>query len=118
MSKQIKVPESIKVYGKDLKITQKKIMIMNETLLSGCFYPETFTVEIADKTHTTLLHELIHALFFRIGLRQAGLSEELEELIAENISVFMDETYDLRFKKDGKKGQGSRTSNTDAPTGK
>jgi hypothetical protein len=42
-----------------------------------------------------ILHEQIHALFYRIGFGQTDLSSNMEEQICESISVFILENYNL-----------------------
>lgn len=45
-----------------------------------------------------ILHEQIHALFYRIGLGQTDLSHDIEEQICETISVFLCENYNISAK--------------------
>lgn len=51
-----------------------------------------------DDLKQTILHEEIHAIFARIGLRQA-VDLEVEEIIAESISTFVIENYRMIPKK-------------------
>lgn len=45
-----------------------------------------------------LLHEEVHALVNRLCLHQTDLSSDLEEIICEAFSVFVDENYELKEK--------------------
>lgn len=42
-----------------------------------------------------ILHEQIHALFYRLGFNQTDLSGDMEEQICETVSVFILENYVL-----------------------
>lgn len=46
----------------------------------------------------TLLHEMGHGMFHRIGLEQA-ISHELEEIITESFATMIIENFNLTFKK-------------------
>jgi len=96
----MKPPKSIDVFGKKVPIkTVKHLEDEEGHELEGCFYAKEFKIDIVVCSHQTLLHELCHALFERVGLNQANLSPELNELLSENIATFITETYDLRFKR-------------------
>jgi hypothetical protein len=45
-----------------------------------------------------LLHEIIHALIFELGLSQL-ISEDLDEILAENISNELQKIFYMRFKR-------------------
>ena len=49
-----------------------------------------------DEIHT-ILHEEMHALFHRSGVEQA-ISQELQEVLCENVATFITENYHLKPK--------------------
>lgn len=50
-----------------------------------------------EQKELTLIHEIIHATFHRVGLRQAT-PNELEEVIAETIAHALYENFNLKRK--------------------
>lgn len=48
----------------------------------------------AEEQARTLFHELGHALMYRVGLSQSDLTSEQHELIVENFSNWMFETFE------------------------
>lgn len=46
----------------------------------------------------TKIHEIIHAMAHRLGLRSAGLDETMEEIIAENVPTVLLENFDIKCK--------------------
>lgn len=49
------------------------------------------------KRKQTLLHEMLHALFLRLGIRQMNVSEEAEEVIVDGIATWITECKFIRF---------------------
>ena len=47
----------------------------------------------------TLIHELIHAVFHRTSIYQGDISDDLIEIICDNVATFMVETFDLTPKR-------------------
>lgn len=54
-----------------------------------------------DKLHT-FIHEIGHAMFYRVSLGQTSIDGELEEIIVNNHATLMTEIFNLRIKR--KKG--------------
>lgn len=46
----------------------------------------------------TILHELIHGVIFRTAIYQGNISEDLIEVICDNVATFITETFDLTIK--------------------
>ena len=101
----MKIPTSIKIKGKRWQIKHKwnlkddghngvdglcdyklKIIYLDRSLVK------------ADK-EATLLHEIFHAIIYEVGLHQTSLEDDVEELIVENISMFMLDTFNIRLKR-------------------
>lgn len=47
-----------------------------------------------DKLFQSFCHELFHLLAHRSGIKQTSLSSDVEEILAENFSVLMQENFD------------------------
>jgi Zn-dependent peptidase ImmA (M78 family) len=92
--------KSFNVFGKHVPIVRTR-NLANDTGALGLFHRDKFFIEIDHKLHgknqnLTLCHELIHAVIQRAGAYQAGLSEDLEEILCEQISVAICENFDLK----------------------
>ena len=96
----MKPPKSINVFGRkiDIKIVDE-LLDDDGKELEGLYTPENAEIVLAKCDMQVLLHELVHAVCNRTGIRQSNVSTELEEVIAENISTFLTETFNLRFKR-------------------
>lgn len=46
----------------------------------------------------TVLHELLHALWLRMGYKQSGMPHELEEVMIDQIATCIFENKDILFK--------------------
>lgn len=94
------LPKHFDVYGKKCKVlqTNKPIDLFDPKTEYGHFCKEEFKILICksgdSRKTATLLHELYHALFYRVGLTQA-VDSTLEEVIVETISTFMDENFTM-----------------------
>lgn len=47
----------------------------------------------------TIIHELIHGVFYRTAIYQGEISDDLTEVICDNVATFIVETFDLSPKK-------------------
>jgi Zn-dependent peptidase ImmA (M78 family) len=89
---------SLTIFGRKIKVEYKDIL---QDGYLGLFIPDQSKI-IIDKSLPdaakllTLLHELTHAVFARAGLNQA-IKRELEEVIAEQISIAIKENFDIKF---------------------
>lgn len=96
-----KIPKSLPVLGKPHEIIQ----LSEESGESGCMDKGKITININnidpndpnDLMHT-VLHEFHHALTRRSGIYQ-GISEELDEVIADVFATALLEAFDISFKK-------------------
>lgn len=101
----------IEVFGRKIPIL---IADLSEKELDGAYSRERKTIvlhkDLAEEDIViTALHEIIHAILHRQALCQV-IPEEIEELIAESISTWLDENYDFpeirqAFKKAKGKGR-------------
>lgn len=94
----MKKRDLVDVFGRMTPIEYKKL----EDDTAGHFDRETKSIAISDdekgaKYVHTLLHELGHALMDRVGIHQA-ISDETEEIIAENYATMITELFDLKWK--------------------
>lgn len=98
------LPENVTVFGAELKVVESLNLFYGDTKVDGLF--NAFTKEIYiekalpkdDKLHT-FIHELGHALLWRVGMTQANIPPEIEELIVENNATMITEMFNLTIKK-------------------
>lgn len=88
------IPKSLKIFGLKFKV---KVAPLSGILglcdrLTSTIYIEANQSD-TDKMQT-LLHEVGHAVFGRVGLVQ-GISPELEEVIVENIATALVENFEI-----------------------
>ena len=87
----------LNVFG--LKVTvSAQPNLMSEHGCRGIYQPSTGKM-IYDPTlkHKdllqTVIHEVIHAVICRVGIEQARMSEDMEEIICESVSVALVENW-------------------------
>ena len=93
----------ISVFGKDIEVIFKDL---SDDGIYGKFESKESRIYIHqgltnDDIEATLLHEIFHAICYRIGIRQA-LPHELEEILVESFATWLVENYefkDLRVSK-------------------
>lgn len=91
-----------------LKIFGWKIKVTNSTQIDnvGEYSYKERSIKINPKYNKTkkekditLVHELVHCVVHRLGLHNASLSHDLEEILADNISVAINENANITWKK-------------------
>lgn len=65
---------------------KREIKISNELLIGSTLFAET------------LLHEMLHALYYRMSYRQSGLSHDLEEVMIDQIAKAFTENFRITKK--------------------
>jgi len=99
-----KFPSSIDVFGATIEIIERKYLTFGEDKVDGLFIPDQKVILI-EKTLSkedkiqTLIHELGHAVIWRVSINQSGLSPELEEVIVDTYATMLTEVFNLRFNK-------------------
>lgn len=93
---------SLNIFGKKIPVKVIKNLKSDQSV-HGLYSTFKKIILIAedqtkDEAIMTLIHEIVHGIFDRAGLNQA-ISHELEEIIAEQISVVINENFILNFKK-------------------
>ena len=92
------MPESVTLYGKI--ITIKRLDLRSERAVGKtdgdtiwiCTYCPKKLLKI------TLIHELGHCLFSRLGLHNCSIPHDLEEIIVDGFAVMIDELFFLRWR--------------------
>jgi Zn-dependent peptidase ImmA (M78 family) len=89
---------SINIFGLRVKI---KTVDLSQCDYDGLYNGNDKTIYIDRKLKgqhrkQVLMHEIIHALFDRIGAHQLAISQDAEEIIAEQLSVFLVETLKIK----------------------
>lgn len=105
-----KLPKSIPVLGKIHDI----IEVTESTDEAGSMVKNQITINTSNIDHSnpddmihTLLHEFHHALTRRSGIYQ-GISEELDEVIADVFATALVEAFDIKPKRVKKSGADRR----------
>ena len=89
--------KSIDVLGKKIKVSFRD---MNQDNICGHYLYNENLIEINNQMNketqeVTLIHEIIHAVFFRAGILNAKVSHDIEEVIADQISKVINENFKL-----------------------
>jgi len=94
------VKKHLTIFGKHVPVVRTKNLLQDENAFA-LFHRDKFFIEIDSSLtgniyYTTLLHELIHSVVQRAGVYQSGLSHEIEEILAEQISVAIVENFKVK----------------------
>jgi Zn-dependent peptidase ImmA (M78 family) len=89
-----------KVFGKNIKLYRKNLL---QHGIVGLFEGTTGRITIdstlrGDELDHTLLHELVHALWHRLGMMQTQIPHEVQELICENVATMITENFSIKKK--------------------
>ena len=96
------LPKSIMIFGSKWTISANQEI--SDHGFAGLCHKGKQTIEISsshkDKNSTlhTLVHEMMHAMCTRVGIDQA-ISNEMEEMLSENVATMMVENFELKFRK-------------------
>lgn len=98
MKKKQRKDFTVDVYGQEWDIKFKTPVIEEGVRAYGLCDPFDKTIYIDstlddEYTSLTLLHELFHAYFRRMGMINSGVSHEVEEIIAEQFSQLLTENF-------------------------
>jgi Zn-dependent peptidase ImmA (M78 family) len=88
------------VFGMKINV---KLSDLRRENIAGFFSPTHNEIQICkslkktDKEQT-LMHEFLHAVFYRMGIIQSKMPIELEEIIVENFATAITENFSVRPK--------------------
>lgn len=90
---------SINVLGRNIKVVYKEI----DDRYCGLYFNDEGLIEInkklsKDKAKETLMHEIIHAIFFRSGLDQTGVGHDVQEIICDQVAKVLCENFNFTKK--------------------
>lgn len=92
----MKIPKSLKIHGLD--VTVVKVPGMSDETDNVGLYDSTRNIIFLDaglnkkEMYQTFLHEVGHALLFRIGFHHlAGLNDDMREIIVDNFATVFSE---------------------------
>lgn len=99
----MRLPESINIFGADFKVQVVKDLRDDDgNRVDGLFCAKTSTISIdkndKDPMHT-LVHEMGHAMFYRVSVWQTGMEPQIEEIIVNNYASMMNEVFNLKFRR-------------------
>lgn len=90
----------VDIFGKTYTIHQGK---MNDAYAGLCDYQsQKITIHEqckGDDFTATLIHEVLHAAFQRMSVKQTGLHSQAEELIVDQLANVMTENFRIKLKK-------------------
>lgn len=91
----MKIPKSVDIYGKKCPIKLVKGLASTHGCV-GRFFSDDFRIELDSELKgfhmvSTFFHECLHALFFRLGYKQTNMPHEMEEIMCEQMSVWLAE---------------------------
>jgi len=92
----------IKIYGELWHVIYHNEIILEGQRAAGMCDPQQNTIWIDGSmddngTACTFFHELFHAYVRRMGMINANLSPELEEIIADQFGQLLSEIFDFDF---------------------
>lgn len=96
----MKLPKSVTVFGHRYKVKAEKDLCRQGAYGMCDRLKKIIHIDAdlkGDPLYHTLIHELGHALFDRIGICQ-GISSDLEEVIVENVATMILENFKIKFK--------------------
>lgn len=90
------------VFGKKVQIIRDDLALSKQDL-HGLYIPSQYKIfyngSEKEEAIKTLIHELVHAVCHITGLKQTSLSDDIEEIIAENISQAIVENLVIKMKR-------------------
>lgn len=93
----LKLPKSIDIFGRKIKIKRENLRASGRM----GYYDDAAGMVVVCSTLTdkkeieaTYIHELVHAVMFRLGYHQV-VHGQAAELFCENMSAFIYENFDL-----------------------
>jgi uncharacterized protein YjaZ len=102
MSKKHRKIEKLDILGMIVNIQYQPQVELNGVLVAGVYYPDRCQIFVATEDRTdeqiyaTLLHELGHAVFYRVGLHNTNVNPEVEEIIVDNIATVLVENFKFK----------------------
>lgn len=99
----MKFPKVVKVKGQDYEILFDSELTLEDAACAGIIDTEAKTITLdkfqgAKDQKIALIHELLHAVLHESCATQANISLDLEEIIVENISRFLYDTFIIKWK--------------------
>lgn len=94
--------KKINVFGQEVQIKlEKGPIFVGEDHVLG-YYDTEKKLIVVDKTLPmqmrlqTLYHEMMHALFYRLGLEKTSMHHDMHEVLVEGIAKFLEENFKLK----------------------
>ena len=95
--------ETIEVFGMKVKVEFLPVVIWEGKEVAGLFIPYEKRILVSCENRTkkeiahSYLHELFHCVIYRLGIHNAHLSHDLEEIIVDNFSGVLSELFDFEI---------------------
>lgn len=95
--------KNLSVFGLNVPVKEEKGLLQERGLAAYYSVDKKYMAidpSIKGEEYTaTILHELFHSVFFRIGFEQVRISHDVHELLAENFSRVLVENFKITRKK-------------------
>lgn len=90
---------TLNILGRKIKVVFKKL----DERYCGLYYDKEGLIEIntdmdESKTNISILHEVLHSIFFRSGLDQTNIGHDLQEIICDQFAKAICENFTLKRK--------------------
>jgi hypothetical protein len=88
---------NITVFGMKTKVVLTPTVEHGGERVAGLFNPMTSTISVATEGMSdtqiihTFFHELFHSVFYRVGIYNAQVSRDIEEIIVDNMATVVTE---------------------------
>lgn len=99
----MKLPQKVQVLGKSWAIKYKWNLADEEgkRCIGLCVFDD-LTIYIdrsttLDERPQILLHEIFHAILWQLGIHNTSLTEDIEEVIVDGLSMWVVENMKVRF---------------------
>jgi len=92
----------IDIFGKKVKVEFVPLATYEGVSSRGLYHYSSPLIQVStlnqsvSDIHHTLLHEIGHAIFHRLGLHNCQLSSDLEEIIVDGYATALNELYDFK----------------------
>jgi hypothetical protein len=84
----------LNIFGKTVPILFANI---RKDGFDGLFDPFNWTITIDDKNHdkfSTIIHEMVHSIHYRVGITQTKINQDTQEILAETLAIAIKENFE------------------------
>ena len=93
----------LKIFGQMIRVLKEHDLTETQGARGLCFQDKKLIFIDSDLTGDeylqTLLHEVVHAVIQRTGIHESGLTDEVEEIICDNVATAIVENFKIKIKR-------------------